>query len=323
MRTLFATYPVAFHTPGGGEIQLLSYKRYLEKQEVEVTLFNQWEPRFLEHDVVHFFSCLGGSIPFCGFVKKLGLPLVISSSLWLTEATKKHYALDDIRYQLSLADRIVTNSDMENEALSRILGIPRDRFVTIYNGVDDAFLERAAPEHFLKHFSIPQHFVLNVGNIEPRKNQLALVRAVKTLGIPLVLIGHIRDSDYGKQVMEEGNGFVHYLGYLPHDDLRLRAAYAACEVFCLPSTLETPGLAALEAAAAGARMAITQEGSTKEYFADAVDYLNPSDVSSIAKAITTARERKNVNELSQRISHSFRWDKQVLQLKTLYAELTL
>ena len=56
MKVLFATYPMAFHTPGGGEIQLLAYHKHLPAHRVEVTLFDPWNPRFLEHDVVHFFS---------------------------------------------------------------------------------------------------------------------------------------------------------------------------------------------------------------------------------------------------------------------------
>ena len=39
---------------------------------------------------------------------------------------------------------------------------------------------------------------------------------------------------------------------MEHRDPLLALAYSACSVFALPSTLETPGLAALEAAAAGA-----------------------------------------------------------------------
>ncbi|MGS0639618.1 glycosyltransferase, partial [Citrobacter sp. VF227] len=82
MKVLFATYPMAFHTPGGGEVQLLAYRKHLPAHGVDVTLMNTWEPRFLEHDVVHFFSCISGSYHLYHFVKRLGLPLVISASLW-------------------------------------------------------------------------------------------------------------------------------------------------------------------------------------------------------------------------------------------------
>ena len=49
---------MAFHTPGGGEIQLLKYRQCLIEQGLQVDLFNPWEPNFLNYDIVHFFSAL-------------------------------------------------------------------------------------------------------------------------------------------------------------------------------------------------------------------------------------------------------------------------
>lgn len=286
MKVMFATYPMAFHTPGGGEIQLLAYRKHLPAHGVEVALFDQWAPRFLEHDVVHFFSCIGGSVHFCHFVKQLGLPLVVSTSLWITESTRHLYPVDEIRAQLALADRAVTNSDIESDMLASVLDLPRSKFATVYNGIDEFFLQKVGPEGFRQRFGIDGPFVLNVGNIEPRKNQLALVRAMKRLPqCRLVLIGHQRDPEYARQVLEEGGAQVSYLGPMPHDETLL-SAYTACEVFALPSTLETPGLAALEAAAQGAPLLLTREGSCQEYFGDRAMYVDPGSVGAIADALS-------------------------------------
>ena len=96
MKALFATYPMAFHTPGGGEVQLLAYRDHLQRMGVDVTLFDPWNPRFQDHDVVHFFSCVGGSVHFCNFVRNLGKPLVISliytSCYHICPTTTRHLA---------------------------------------------------------------------------------------------------------------------------------------------------------------------------------------------------------------------------------------
>ena len=170
---------MAFHTPGGGEVQLLAYQKHLPALGVNVELMDPWNPRFLDHDLVHFFSCVGGSIHLCNFVKRLGLPLVISSSLWITEETRHLYPVDEIRGQLSLADRIITNSEMESDTLSRVLCIARDRFASVYNGVDAVFAERPPAHLFREHFGLAGEFVLNVGNVEARKNQLVLAQAMR------------------------------------------------------------------------------------------------------------------------------------------------
>ncbi|WP_310630237.1 glycosyltransferase [Paraburkholderia sp.] len=324
MKVLFATYPMAFHTPGGGEIQLLAYKKHLPSHGVDVTLFNPWEPRFKEHDVVHFFSCVGGSVHFCNFVKQLGLPLVVSSSLWVTEETRHLYPIGEIAHQFSLADRVIANSDIECETLASVLGLPREKFVTVYNGVEEAFYSPVSASLFRDHFDIRYPFVLNVGNIEPRKNQLALIRAMKAMPErKLVLIGHQRDPDYARACFEEGGEQVQYLGSLPHESPLLRSAYAAADAFCLPSTLETPGLAALEAHAAGCPAAVTSVGSTREYFGDAVAYLDPSNVDSITEAVRRATQSTPNSSTATRSAqtHQFQWQSVLSQLVTTYRSL--
>ncbi len=325
MRVLFATYPMAFHTPGGGEIQLLAYQKHLPAHGIDVTLFDQWHPRFLEHDVVHFFSCIGGSIHFCHFVKQLGLPLVISSSLWITEETKHCYPIDEIRAQLRLADRIVANSNIECDTLSRVLGLPREKFCTVYNGIDKFFLNDVTADIFKKTYDINGRFVLNVGNLEPRKNQLMLVRAMKAFPeTKLVLIGHKRNLEYANQVLDEGGEQVIYLGPLPHNEILL-SAYRSCDLFCLPSTLETPGLAALEAAAQGARLLITSEGSCAEYFGDRASYLDPTSLKSIEKVLGIMLQSDAripiINKNSSFNPSTFTWANTTLALKGIYNAL--
>jgi len=289
LKILFATYPMAFHTPGGGEIQLLAYKSALEKKGITVDLMDQWSPNFMNYDIVHFFSCMGGSIHFCNFIKQLGLPLVISSSLWITPETKQLYPVDEIRAQLELADVVITNSEMENDTLSSVLSLPREKFSAVYNGVEDIFFnDRPSANIFRSVYDLNEKFILNVANIEPRKNQLNLVKAMKAFpDKKLIIIGHIRNKKYFEEIMcLENSEQVYYAGPLEHDSVLLRSAYQACDLFCLPSTLETPGLAALEARAQGAKLVVTAEGSTKEYFSDFGFYCDFSSVESIIKNIS-------------------------------------
>ncbi|GLS13880.1 glycosyltransferase [Hydrogenophaga electricum] len=320
MKALFATYPMAFHTPGGGEVQLLAYRDHLPAAGVDVTLFDLWNPRFAEHDVVHFFSCVGGSVHFCHFVKNLGKPLVVTSSLWITEATQHQYPMDEIRAQLLLADRIVTNSEMESDTLARVLRIHRDRFASVYNGVDAVFRHRPDASQFRQAFGVKGRFVLNVGNIEPRKNQARLAQAMDVLpDHQLILIGHVRDQAYFQQMMDAAPpGRVRYLGPIPHHDDLLRSAYQACDLFCLPSTLETPGLAALEAAAQGCRLVITAEGSTREYFGEAAVYIDPLDVAAIRQGLREGAEPAAPQPVPDAIWERYAWQQVVRKLRQVY-----
>ncbi|MEX2277388.1 MAG: glycosyltransferase [Cucumibacter sp.] len=314
MKVLFATYPTAFHTPGGGEIQLLAYRKYLADPGIEVTLFDPWRPEFLGHDLVHYFSCVGGSYPFCAFVKRLGLKLVVSSSLWITPETRKDYPEGEIRRQLSLADRIVTNSDAETETLAEVFGLPREKFATVLNGVDPSFFAPTDPALFRSEFGVDGPFLLNVANLEPRKNHLRLAEAIAGLpGTRLVLIGAVRDPDYAKAVLAAGGKSLSHLGTLAHDSRPLRSAYAAARLFVLPSLLETPGLAALEAAAQGAPLLVTEVGSTRDYFGAAATYVDPHSTASIRAGIEAA--------LASPARGSFRplvWPEAIAPLSAIY-----
>lgn len=286
MKVMFATYPMAFHTPGGGEVQLLAYEKHLPSLGVEVRRFDSWNPKFLEHDLVHFFSVIGGSSHFCAFVKGLGLPLVVTSSLWATEETAANFPIGEIRHQLSLADRVVTNSRTESTTLARLLDLPDEKFAAVRNAIDTRFLTRADPAEFRQAFGVEGDFILCVGNVEPRKNQLRLAEAVRRIGgPPLMLAGSVREPAYLAAVQDAGGGRVRYLGVIGHDSSLLASAYGACSVFALPSLFETPGLAALEAAAQGAPVVITREGSTKEYFGSSARYVDPFSIDEIGDAL--------------------------------------
>lgn len=324
MRVLFNTFPMAFHTPGGGEIQLLAYRKHLPMHGVDVELFNQWDPQFRAHDIVHFFSCIGGSVHFCHFVKQLGLPLVVSSSLWMTAETRHLYPADEIRAQFKLADRVVTNSNIESDTLATVLNLAREKFVTVYNGIDDFFLSAATPDLFRETFNITGRFVLNVGNIEPRKNQLALVRAMKHFpDVKLVLIGHQRNPEYAQSVFVEGGDQVVYLGPMEHGPMLL-SAYRACALFCLPSTLETPGLAALEAAAQGCRLLLTSEGSCQEYFGNRAQYCDPVSPTDLERSLSyflSKRESPDMEGESAFDANQWTWKQTTVALRDTYLEL--
>lgn len=317
LNVLLGTYPWAFETPGGGEIQLEKYAKYLPSHGVSVKRHDPWRANLADASVFHFFSCVAGSVHLCAYVKSRGLPLVISSSLWISDETRHLYPVDEIRAQLSLADIVVTNSEMESERLSRVLELPRDRFSAVLNGFEPDFT-LADPQLFRSRFDIHGPFVLNVANIEPRKNQLGLVRALKGLKVPLVLIGARRDRAYADAVIAEAGPQVHYLDAMTHEDPALASAFAACSVFALPSTLETPGLAALEAAACGASVVVTSEGSTRDYFGDLVHYVDHRDPEGIRAAIERALAGKPGPELKRRVTSQFAWFSVTAKLVDVY-----
>ncbi|MBT8537128.1 glycosyltransferase [Polynucleobacter paneuropaeus] len=312
MKILFNTYPVAFQTPGGGEVQLLEYKKYISDSDIDIDFFNQWQSKIKQYDLVHFFSCMPGSEYFLHYVKNLGVPVFISPNLWVTEETKNNYPFGQIQSHLNMADRVVCNSESECNLLSKVFEVPMEKFICVYNGVEELFFESVDPKIFRDYYQILSPFILNVANIEPRKNQLNLVRAIKKFPeYKLVIMGGIRDQAYADKVISEGGSQLIIIERQEHGSEMQRSAYAACDLFALPSTLETPGLAALEAGACGAPILITQEGCTQEYFSHFAVYVDPNSLASIEGGIRSAFS-KSSPELRDLIEERFTW-KKVLQ----------
>lgn len=322
MKIIINTYPLAFHTPGGGEVQLLQTKRAIEGLGHEVDLFDQWSPKLEDADIVHFFSVFGGSQVFCEAVKRMGIPLVISPVLYPIRDLDQ-YPMQEISNLLNIADMVLPNSVIEANLLASTFGVEINKFQPVCNGVDASFVDdiNVDVSLFRKHFEIDYEFVLNVANIEPRKNQLELAKAVADSRFKLVILGSIRDEEYFKRVMEAGKGRVVFLGRLPNTSLLLKSAYKSCALFVLPSILETPGLAALEAASMGCKILVTSEGATKEYFQDFVHYFDPQAEKPLLECLKQAWEMPKPLKIRKHILNNFTWTIAAEQTLAIYRQV--
>lgn len=322
VKILFNTYSSAFITPGGGEVQLKKTYEALLKNDVQVDLYDPWQPQLEKYDIVHYFSVYGGSLPFCKAVKAAGKRLVVSPVLWLDDLQK--YPIAEIKEILYMADLILPNSRMEAELLVQKLGIPAEKFMPVYNAVEPKVFQNIDADLFKNKHGLFR-YALNVANIEPRKNQLHLIEAMSEADIPLVIIGYVRDQAYYEQcrkIAQEKK--VYFINPLPHNSTELLSAYAGAEIFVLPSILETPGLAALEAAAAGCgKIVVTGVGCTREYFGDYVEYIDDIlDSEQIKKAIMRRMKEKTAEEkLQEHILQNFSWQRAALQTQAAYEKV--
>ena len=202
-------------------------------------------------------------------------------------------ALLGSRSLLERADMVICVG--ENEAKAAQKELNHDRITYLPNGVDTARFHGGNGGSFRRNYGIKdsEFLVLNVGRIDAQKNQLGLVRAFAELvkQVPsarLVLIGPETQQGYlfalRACISENGlNNTVFILPGLPPDSPDLTNAYAACDVFALPSTHEAFGIAALEAwssekpvvaAAVGGLKSLVSHGETGLLANSATDLIN-------------------------------------------------
>jgi glycosyltransferase involved in cell wall biosynthesis len=203
---------------------------------------------------------------------------------------------------------LLPNSNAEADQLMRLFQVSAKRIHVVPNGADPRFAD-ADGEEFIKYYGL-RDFVLSVGRIEPRKNQLGLLRALKGTGIPIVVMGDPvpENKAYHVACLREAGSNVRFIGRLDHDDPLLASAYGACRCLALTSWFETPGLVALEAAMSGVPLVLPRGGSAHEYFGDQALYVGSENLPEIRSAVQTAFNSDRNYDLALRVREQFTWE---------------
>ena len=340
MKITMACYQSVSLIHGGPRVQILRTKNELEKLGVDVSLFQPWESTSQFHpDIFHLFSANLGTFHLARNIHPLSIPLV-TSPIFFTQRSAR-----SIRLTLSLehslkyiragiwtdygfteqickwSHAVLPNTVDESRLIEHGLNIPANKISVIPNGVDARF-EFGNPALFKKKYGIDK-FILNVGHIGPaRKNVLGLIRALRTIDHPAVIIGKIIGRD-GEQCLKEAaeNKNILIIPGLENESEMLASAYAASDVFALPSLFETPGIAALEAALAGSKIVITPHGGTREYFGTMAHYVDPHSVVSIRDGILAALHENRNDRLMHHIKKEFLWSKVAEKTLAVYKRI--
>ncbi len=327
MRVCIVAQPSVSIVAGGPAIQLRETAKYLPEFGIEVSYFDQWQN--LDRGAFDFAHIFGANLMNYDIAQRFhhfNIPFVVSSifftlrspafirSVRKLELTGKKIISGlwtDYGFSARVCDwsnGVLPNTTKEAELVEKGFEIPSGKISVIPNGVDPGFYD-ADPDLFEKEYGL-RNFILNVGHIgSKRKNVLSLIRAVKNIDRPVVIIGNIHQSVYAEQCLSEAaaNPNIHIIESLPNNSPLLKSAYAACDVFALPSYFETPGIAALEAALGGAKIVITKYGGTEDYFGNNAEYVNPHSVASIAAGIESALSTPVNPELRNTILQKYSW----------------
>lgn len=214
------------------------------------------------------------------------------------------------KFVVNNVDYFLPNAEMEMDALCDNFNIPKGSYTVIPNAIDAHIAKYQYDAETPKEFEKYKDAIICVGRIEPRKNQLALVKALDQSGYKLVLVGAAQknqNSYFNKvnNIMRKNKEFY----YIPQiENEKLYQLYKVCKVSVLPSWLDTPGLVSLEAASMGCNLAVSSKGTTTEYFGNYAEYCLPDDLKSIRDAIDRAYNKPRTSELRNIILNNYTWE---------------
>jgi glycosyltransferase involved in cell wall biosynthesis len=201
---------------------------------------------------------------------------------------------------------VVAVSESTKADLVERYGVAADRVRVVPNGGGEAPSIDPAPPQRLEELGVTGDYVLQVGRIEPRKNQVAALAAVERLdGLTLVVAGPERDA--GLTAALRASPRCRVTGLV--DAATLELLYARARAVVVPSLYEGFGLPVLEAMSRGKPVVAAGNSSLPEVGGDAAIYVDdPNDPDAFAAAIEKALSDKSLGKKGQERARRFTWD---------------
>lgn len=265
-----------------------------------IPLYHSWRThriiRDLKRDKIDLYHGLSNELPYT--IKKAGIKSVVTiHDLIFMRFPEFYYSHDREIYKSKFlkscqnADRIIAISNQTKQDIVHFFEIPEEKIEVVYQGCDPIY-KQEIPEEKLKEvrskYNLPQHFILNVGTIEKRKNIFTVIQAMyeDNIEIPMVVVG--RKTAYLNEILAyvEKYGLekqFYFYHKIPFEDLP--AFYKLSELMIFPSLFEGFGIPIVEALNMGIPVITNKDGCFPEAGGPSSIYIDPQNKANIADAI--------------------------------------
>lgn len=218
---------------------------------------------------------------------------------------------------------IITDSEHSKSDIIELLSIPPEKINVIPLGVDKEFKPTAIQKikSVQKTYSLPEKYLLYVGDVNPNKNLPILLRVTAKLKIHLVIVSRAFEKDSLPEIINLRQmildlGISHLVKVLPSvqmdpaDDLV--AIYSGALVYVQPSLYEGFGLPVLEAMACGIPVVSSNASSLPEVVGGAGLLVKPMEADlaeGISKLISDESLKRKLIQKGLARAKKFDWEK--------------
>ncbi|MBI2414581.1 glycosyltransferase family 4 protein [candidate division WWE3 bacterium] len=213
--------------------------------------------------------------------------------------------------------RVIVPSNIVLEEFKQyIKGIPANKYVLAYEGVDpDFYVKHPNPGEVLTKYGITRNFILHVGSMYTHKNIVGLIEMYKLLKLNYGYKGQFvmvcKRDEFSRQIKEkiktEGlSEDIILPAYVPRDlpinqkivvsDLEITALRQLADVYVFAAFTEGFSLTALEGMVHGLPAVVSDIPCHREVYGDSALYFNPHDTDDMASKTNTLLTNINMQE---------------------------
>jgi glycosyltransferase involved in cell wall biosynthesis len=231
------------------------------------------------------------------------------------------------------AARVITVSEFSRQRILAAYNVDPAKIAVIHNAVSPDFRPVSSSTAFTavsQNFGVQYPYILTVGDLQPRKNHIGLIRAFDQLMLQhpqlphhLVLVG--KPTWFAPRVQEAARNSpfadrIHFTGFVNDEDLL--HLYNAADLFVFPSFYEGFGLPILEAQACGCAVACSNTSAMPEVADSAALLFDPNDGEALLRAMRDMlldnELRARMKRLGQKNAARFSWEKAAQQTLDVY-----
>jgi glycosyltransferase involved in cell wall biosynthesis len=241
-----------------------------------------------------------------------------------------------VAHTVRRAARVLTPSEFSRQKILQVYHLNEDKVVRVPNAQPAVYrpLSRQMTRRWVEaRYRITAPFILHVGDLRRRKNQLRLVQAFEALiaGHPqlphhLLLAGQ-RTHQAGEILSAVRRSRlrdrIHLLDFVPNVDLLY--LYNACDIFVFPSLYEGFGIPVLEAMACGRAVACSSAAALPEVADSAALFFDPNSVDQMVRAmrdlLLDAELRARMERLGLQRAAQFSWRDTARKTLSVYEEV--
>lgn len=240
-------------------------------------------------------------------IQKAGVKTVVTVHDIIFERFPETYNFDEryvhrwkIKYACRVADTVVAISEQTKNDLIDFYKVPAEKITVVYQSCNPIFqriVNDRKKQEVKQLYQLPDKYFLFVSSIAPRKNLIAICKAMialkDQLQVPLVVIGNGKKEKEEAKKMMTANGLEHLLILLNEKPTGKEARFTTAADFpaiyqqalalIYPSIFEGFGAPLLEALWSGLPVISSNASCLPEVGGDAALYFEPHDIKALSK----------------------------------------